>query len=152
MFAAIEALLKQKGISYRHIHHPPTKTSEESAKARNEPLKIGSKALLLKVGKEFRLFVLSAELKINSAAIRAYFGEKSIRFASAEELKKLTGLEPGAIPPFGRPILPFPIYVDPSILENELIAFNAGSLTDSIIMDIKDYRDAAKPKMFEFAN
>ena len=44
------------------------------------------------------------------------------------------------MPPFGAPILPFPLYVDPSVLENQRIAFNAGSLTDSIIMTIDDYR------------
>ncbi len=152
IFESIQVLLKQKGISYRHIHHSPARTSEESTKARNEQLVIGGKALLLKVGDEYRLFVLSASLKLNNAAVRTYFGEKSIRFATKEELKELTGLDPGSVPPFGKPILPFPLYADPSILENELIAFNAGSLTDSIIMDIKDYREAAKPKMFEFAS
>lgn len=152
VFDSIQALCKQKGISYRHVHHLPTKTSQESASARHEHLSIGGKALLLKVGKEFRLFVLSAALKIDIAAIRLYFGEKNIRFASEEELKDLTGLKPGSVPPFGKPMLPFPLYVDPSVLESELIAFNAGSLTDSIIMDSRDYCHIAKPKIFEFAH
>ena len=34
---------------------------------------------------------------------------------------------------------------------NERIAFNAGSLTDSIVMDVQDYFRLAKPEVFEFA-
>ena len=32
---------------------------------------------------------------------------------------------PGSIPPFGKPFLPFELFVDPSILDNERIAFSA---------------------------
>ena len=55
------------------------------------------------------------------------------------------------MPPFGRPILPFDLYVDPSIFANERIAFNAGSLTDSIVMSTADYRRIAQPVEFSFA-
>jgi Ala-tRNA(Pro) deacylase len=63
----------------------------------------------------------------------------------------MTGLTPGAVPPFGRPILPFDLSVDSSILENQRIAFNAGSLTTSIIMSVKDYVRVAQPIIFSFS-
>jgi prolyl-tRNA editing enzyme YbaK/EbsC (Cys-tRNA(Pro) deacylase) len=63
----------------------------------------------------------------------------------------LTGLAPGSVPPFGQPVLPFELYVDESVLENEKVAFNAGSLTDSIIMLVRDYREIAKPEVFKFS-
>jgi Ala-tRNA(Pro) deacylase len=149
--AAIRRHLDEAGIAYRCVHHEPTRTSEESAKARGEDIRIGGKAILAKTGEIFRLFVLSAALKLDSAAIRARFGIKSIRFASADELLQLTGLVPGSVPPFGEPILPFELYMDESILANEKIAFNAGSLTDSIILAVPDYLKAAKPTVFSFA-
>ena len=81
-----------------------------------------------------------------------------MRFASAEELAELTaaegrpGLVPGSVPPFGQPILPFPLYVDEAIQQNERIAFNAGSMTDSIILGVPDYLRLANPtQIFEFA-
>jgi prolyl-tRNA editing enzyme YbaK/EbsC (Cys-tRNA(Pro) deacylase) len=59
---------------------------------------------------------------------------------------------PGSSPPFGEPILQLELYVDNSILRNEKIAFNAGSLTDSIIMRTEDYVQIAKPKgVFDFS-
>jgi len=75
---------------------------------------------------------------------------KKIRFATAEELKELTGLVPGSVPPFGQPILPFELYADESILANEKIAFNAGSLEDSIILRVEDWLAAARPEVFRF--
>ncbi len=143
--------LRAEGVQFREVSHEPTRTSEESAKARGEELRVGGKALLIKVDAEFRLFVLSADRKLDSSAIRAHFSAKKTRFASPEELMELTGLVPGSVPPFGPPILPFPLYVDPSVLENDRVAFNAAALTDSIIMGIDDYRRVASPEVFTFA-
>jgi prolyl-tRNA editing enzyme YbaK/EbsC (Cys-tRNA(Pro) deacylase) len=95
--------------------------------------------------------VLSAARQLDSAAIKQYFGTKKSRFATGEELLRMTGLTPGAVPPFGRPVLPFDLFVDGSILENDRIAFNAGSLTTSIIMSVKDYMRVAQPTVFDFS-
>ncbi|MBI3981923.1 MAG: hypothetical protein HY337_03365 [Gemmatimonadetes bacterium] len=138
-------------MAFREVHHEPTRTSEESAKARGELLEVGGKAIVLKVGDTFRLFVLSAARSLDSAAIKRHFGVKKTRFATAEELNALTGLPPGAVPPFGRPVLDFDVYADRSILANDRIAFNAGSLTDSIIMRVKDYVEIAQPELLDFS-
>ncbi len=139
IFEKICSLLNGRGIHYRTVHHEPTFTSEESAKARGEDVKIGGKAIVMKVDNGFKLFVLSAALKVDSKKIKEQFTAKSIRFASKEELLELTGLVPGSVPPFGKPILNFELYIDSSVAKNEKIAFNAGTLTDSIIMTTKDY-------------
>ncbi|MHC5114063.1 MAG: YbaK/EbsC family protein [Planctomycetota bacterium] len=140
----IRALLDERGVAYRHVHHPPTPTSEDSARERGEPIEIGGKALLIKSGDAYHLFVLSAALRLDSAAVRRVLGTKRSRFATPEELHEVTGLVPGSVPPFGEPVLPVPLYVDRSIASNERIAFNAGSLTDSIIMSVADYRRLAR--------
>jgi prolyl-tRNA editing enzyme YbaK/EbsC (Cys-tRNA(Pro) deacylase) len=147
----IRDLLQARGVPYRELHHEPTRTSEDSARVRGEALHIGGKALLIKVDDDFKLFVLSAALKVNSQAIRTRFQARKTRFASAEELKALTGLDPGSVPPFGRPILPFELYADASIVANERIAFNAGSLTDSMILGVEHYIAIAQPQVFPFA-
>lgn len=148
---AICRLLEDAGATYRTVHHEPTFTSEDSARVRGEDVRVGGKALLIKTGETFRLFVLSAALKLDSGAIKKRFGAKKIRFARTDELKDLTGLVPGSVPPFGEPVLPFELYVDESITQNDRIAFNAGSLTDSIIMSVEDYLRVAKPEIFRFA-
>ncbi len=57
-----------------------------------------------------------------------------------EELLELTACVPGCVPPFGRPVLDLPLLVDASVLRNDRIAFNAGSLTDSVIMARADWQ------------
>ena len=147
----IRAWLKRENVSAREAHHEPTRTSEESARARGEEMRVGGKALLIKVDETFRLFVLSADRKLDSGAIKQHFGAKRTRFATPEELMQMTGLVPGSVPPFGAPILPFPLYTDPSVFENDRVAFNAGSLTDSMVIPIEDYRRLALPEVFRFA-
>lgn len=143
-------MLTAAGASYRHVRHEPTRTSEESAKARGEEIRIGAKALLIKADDVFRLFVLSAAIKLDSDAVKQRFAVKKIRFATPEELLLQTGLVPGSVPPFGRPILPYDLFVDDSIFENERVAFNAGSLTDSLILDTADYLRVAAGERLRF--
>ncbi len=140
------------GATFRELEHVPTRTSEDSARVRGDPLAVGGKAIVLKVGGAFALFVLSAARQLDSRKVKARLGVKDLRFATPEELRALTGLEPGAVPPFGRPVLPLDLYVDGSVLGNERVAFNAGSLTRSVVMPRDDYLRAARPAaVFDFS-
>ena len=149
---AIRRLLTEAGVTFREVHHEPTHTSEESAKARGEELRIGGKALLIKGDDVFRLFVLPADRKLDSGAIRREFGWKKLRFATPEELHERTGLVPGSVPPFGPPILSLELCLDQAATQNPRIAFNAGSLTDSIILAMSDYLTISNPsRVFAFS-
>ena len=148
---SILSLLTRSGITFRHDEHEETRTSADSARVRGEPLEIGAKAIVLKVDDRFCLFVMSAALRVDSKKIRGHLGARRTRFATPDELLELTGLVPGAVPPFGRPILDLPLYVDPSVFRNDRMAFNAGSLTHSVIMPTDDYRQLVDPDVFEFA-
>jgi Ala-tRNA(Pro) deacylase len=148
----IRRLLDEQRAVYRVLDHLPTRTSEESAAARGEPLDVGAKALLLKTDDVFRLFILCADLGLDSGAIRKQLGVKKTRFATPEELLELTGLVPGSVPPFGEPVLPFELYADDQIgIRHDRVAFNAGSLTTSIILSAADWQRIAKPQRFTFA-
>jgi len=147
----IRDLLNKESIDFREIHHEPTHTSEESARVRGEDLGVGAKAILLKTDDSFRLFVVAADGKLDSAAIKRELHLKKIRFATPDELIQLTGLVPGSVPPFGEPILPFPLYADSEIgKQRDRVAFNAGSLTDSIVMSATDWDRVARPVRFSF--
>ncbi len=150
VFLRLKSFLDSHGVRYREVHHEPTRTSEESAKARGEDIAIGGKAILMKVDGEFKLFVLSAAKKVDSQKIKRHFQAKKLRFATAEELQQHTGLVPGSVPPFGKPVLPFGLFVDVSIKQNKQIAFNAGLLTDSIVMQTYDYFRIGEADMFDF--
>ena len=147
----IRARLQNNSISFKELHHEPTPTSQDSARVRGEDISTGGKALVLKVGNEFRLFVIRGDEKIDTKIIKKHFSVNKVRFATPDELFELTGLIPGAVPPFGKPILHLELYVEKGITLNTTIAFNAGSVTDSIIMKVEDYLKSVNPKeIFEF--
>src|SRR4029079_1966887 len=148
----IREALAREGAESREISHAPTHTSEESARVRRESLSVGAKALLLKADDSFRLFVLPADRQLDTKKIKQQLKVKSTRFATSEELRDLTRLVPGSVPPFGNPILPFELYGDTSIgVVEDKVAFNAGSLTLSIVMKASDWKMIAKPTQFSFA-
>ena len=136
----IVRLLTEHQLAFEERRHAPARTSEESAQLRGESMAIGGKSLVIQVDRTFRLFILSAAKDLNNKAIRKHYGTRRTRFATKEELLEMTGLVPGCVPPFGAPILPFPVAIDPSILDKDRIAFNAGLLTHSIIMSRADWR------------
>lgn len=148
----IRKLLHEAAVPFQQVEHAPTYTSEESALARGESLSVGAKAILMKTDSVFRLFILAADRKLDSAAIKTRLGAKKLRFATAIELHDLTGLVPGCIPPFGPPVLPFELFADFSLgQQDDRIAFNAGSLTTSIIMAASDWGRVANPSRFAFS-
>ena len=150
----IVSMLDAAGVPYHRLEHAAVKTSEEAALTRGTPLAIGGKSLLFKIGKQpdFRLFVVSAALRTDNRPMRRFFGVQKLRFARREELLSLTGLEPGCVPPFGRPLFDLPLYVDAGIAAGEEIAFTAADHRVSIRMKMGDYLAVAKPEaVFAFS-
>jgi prolyl-tRNA editing enzyme YbaK/EbsC (Cys-tRNA(Pro) deacylase) len=148
----IRDALAVAGVNFQEISHLPTHTSEESARVRGESLAVGAKALLLKTDDKFRLFVLPADRQLDTKRIKQELKIKSTRFATAEELRELAALVPGSVPPFGEPILPFELYGDTAIGTTEdKVAFNAGSLSHSIVMKASDWNIVANPVQFSFS-
>ncbi len=149
--AKIRQYLLENKVFFEERDHAPAQTCQESAQQRGEPIEIGGKTLLFKDKKDFRLLTLSAAKQVDSNKVRKILSSQRLRFATTEELWELTGVEKGALPPFGRPILPFDFYADRSLLENERIAFNAGILTKSFILQTKDWLKITNPIIGEFA-
>ena len=142
----IRELLNLKGIPYREVDHKPSSDCLTSATSRGEDLKIGGKTILFKGKNGFSLFVLSAALSVDSNLVRKILKSQKLRFATEGELMDEIGVLKGALPPFGRDILPYDLYLDKSILENEYIAFNAAFLTKSFILKVSDYLKVVTPK------
>lgn len=150
-FERIKDLLNTTGAPYDLKEHPAVYTSPEAAAARGCALKQGAKALVLHVDKErYVLAVISAARQANFETLRQHLGAKKVRLCTPEEALKVTGCTVGSVPPFGN-LLNLPTYVDPSLSDNEIIAFNPGSHTHSILMRYADYARIVQPEVVEFA-
>jgi len=149
------AFVKAGAPTARLVQHQASKTSEESLRARRaasgEP-DIGAKALLIKIGVRdkpdaFAVIVLPSSDKLDSKALKRELkarvpGMRSFRFATPEEMHThARGMEPGRMPPFGRPLFPGVdfTFIDAALADHPRIGFNAADFKSSIIMDCDDY-------------
>lgn len=148
--ARIQELLHDRGIAFTFKEHAPVKTSQEAADVRGTPLHEGAKALVFAADDAMVLAVVPAHKRVGTRAFKRAFGIKNLRMITPDELRELTGLPVGAVPPFGS-VLDLPTFVDRGLLANERISFNAGSRTASIIMACKDYVAAEEPTLADFA-
>jgi len=96
------------------------------------------------------LFVMPADRRLDSAAVRRTLGARHLRFATPEEVAQLTGLPPGAIPPFGA-LFGLPTYCDRAIADETTINFNAGDRAISVAMAATDYLAVERPTLGRFA-
>ncbi len=150
VFERLRRALQGGGVDFVHTRHKPVFTSAEAAAVRGVSLHSGAKALILKSGDAMILAVMPADLVLNSAALRKHLRQRRLRFATNEEVKELTGLEPGAIPPFGS-LFGLPTICDERLCENERINFNAGSHSDSFQIAYADYIAYERPEIAALA-
>jgi len=144
VFERVENLLQQQGIHYAVLRHAAVFTSAEAAAVRGVPLATGAKALICKADARFVMLVIPADRKLDSKQAKQALAVRALRFASADELRTLTGLAPGAIPPFGS-LFGLPTYCDARLADQERINFNAGDHAISISMRCADYLAVERP-------
>ncbi|MFW6421599.1 MAG: aminoacyl-tRNA deacylase [Candidatus Bipolaricaulota bacterium] len=125
--------LEKSGCWYEHSHHEPVRTSQEAAEVRGVPLNTGVKAMVLKTDKGFVLGLVPADRRVNLEKVSSLEDSEDIRLAEREEVEEVTGTKIGGVPPFGHETS-MKTYIDPRILENEYVNFNAGKRTSSIKM------------------
>ena len=142
--------LDQNKVAYRRIDHKEVMTSQEASDARGTKLEEGAKALVMIADKKAIMVVLPAHLKADTKILKEIIKVKDLRMATPDEVKQITGVGIGAVPPFGN-LFNVPLYIDSKFEANEKMSFNAGSHTASIEMHYKDFLKVAKPTLANFS-
>ncbi|AOM40729.1 YbaK/prolyl-tRNA synthetase associated domain-containing protein [Xenorhabdus hominickii] len=154
IFERLTTLLDTHHACYRVMEHTTGGRSEEVAKIRGTHLGQGAKGLVCHIkGNAYRQYILAvlpADQQADLVTLAKQVGGTRASLASPKEVSELTRCVFGAIPPFSfHPHLK--LVADPLLFEryNEL-AFNAGSLERSIILNTGDYCRIAKPELVAF--
>lgn len=148
VFEKIKGLLDEREFVYEVIEHGPVHTSADAAKIRDTDVSNGAKALVMFADKTPLLFVVPGDKKADFKKIKRVLDVKDLRMATPGEVLELTTLKVGSIPPIGKAIN-LKSYFDTSFEEKDEVAFNAGSLTTSIIMKSKDLISVEEPRLVE---
>ena len=151
----LRALLDQEGAVYRVIEHEPEGRTEVIAKIRGNRIgqSVKSMTLQVRLTRRENIYCLAnvpGDCRVDFDGVKNYFNADSVAFAAREKAEALTGCVIGAIPPFSFNDQ-LPALVDPLVLENEEIVFNAGRLDRSIMMRLEDYIRIARPQVVKCA-
>ena len=149
MFARLNDFLRQENARFRIIEHPAEGSSEKVAQIRRTLPGQGAKAMLCKTrnAEHWVLAVLPGDQKLDFRLLAAALGLPKMTMASAQEASELTGCVIGAIPPFS-PGTQVALVVDPDLVERHAeIAFNAGRLDRSMVLNAQDYVRIAQPAL-----
>jgi len=143
-FEKLTALLDEHQASYQIMTHQPTGKCEEVAAIRGTAVGQGAKALVCHVKgngiKQYVLAVLPADQQADLSKVAGAVGGLRASLASPAEVDRLTGCVFGAIPPFSFHH-ELKVVVDPTLCErNSEIAFNAGLLEKSVVVNAQDYQ------------
>ncbi|MCS2162930.1 YbaK/prolyl-tRNA synthetase associated domain-containing protein [Scandinavium sp. H11S7] len=148
------AVLEQQQARFRVIEHEAMGKCEAVSEIRGTALGQGAKALVCKVKgngvKQHVLAILAADQQADLSRLATHLGGLKASLASPAEVDALTACVFGAIPPFSfHPALK--LVADPLLFARfDEIAFNAGLLEKSIVMDTQDYLRIAQPELVDF--
>lgn len=147
-------VLTAEQARFRVMEHEAIGKCEAVSEIRGTALGQGAKALVCKVKgngvKQHVLAILAADQQADLSRLASHLGGLKASLASPAEVDSLTACVFGAIPPFSfHPSLK--LVADPLLFERfDEIAFNAGLLEKSIVMDTQDYLRIAQPELVTF--
>ena len=147
-------LLDAQLARYRVMEHEAVGKCEAVSEIRGTALGQGAKALVCKVKgngiNQHVLAILPADQQADLASLARHIGGLKASLASPAEVDALTACVFGAIPPFSFHNA-LRLIADPLLFERfDEIAFNAGSLDKSIILNTQDYLRIAHPELVAF--
>ena len=148
----IKDFLDDKKVKYVSITHSLVYTAQEIAASAHIRGKGLAKSVLVKVDGKMAMTVLPASYKVDFDMLKEALGSNDVRLSNEQEFKdKFPGCEVGAMPPFGN-LYDMETYVAASLVEDEEIAFNAGTHKELIRMEYSDFEKIVKPKILRFSN
>ena len=155
IFEKLIMLLENENAKFRVVEHLAEGNSERVAEIRGTEVGQGAKAMLCqaKENPDFLILaILPGDKKIDFKKLARVVGCKKTSFASPDAAMSETGCVIGAIPPFSFSEN-IKLVADPELFARyDEIAFNAGLLDKSIIMNSADYTRIAKPLLSEISS
>lgn len=143
----VRAFLDLNEIKYVTVQHSAAYTAQEIAASAHIPGRELAKTVVVKIDDQLAMVVVPASSRVSPPALERVTGSSKVRVAQEHEFaNRFPDCELGAMPPFGN-MYDMEVFVDPDLSKHEMIAFNAGTHTDLIVMRYADFERVVKPKV-----
>lgn len=146
----LQDFIEQRSIPARIVHPPfPTPTVPDAARAMGVSTDAIIKSVLFVISRTDPLLVIaSGERLIDQRIIasRLEVGKKQVRIATPEQVLAWTGYPVGGVPPFGHP-QPIPTWIDPGVLEQDVIYGGGGDDSALVRIQVQDLLPAAQAQV-----
>ena len=124
--------LEQRGSAFELLPHRQAYTSTDEARALGIDVGEVLKTLAVRTGPGYALMVIPASRRLDLHLVRDALADHQARLASEEELgRDFAGYQLGALPPLGA-LLDSQLFLDPEVLEHDMVVFAAGTQTESV--------------------
>lgn len=147
----LKDFLDDQKVKYVTVSHSRACTAQEIAASAHISGKEVAKTVVVKIDGRMAMAVLPASFQVDFHLLKKASGAKDVELAAEDEFKNMfPDCEVGAMPPFGN-LYGMDVFSAEKLAEDEEIAFNAGSLTELIKLDYKDFERLVKPKVVKFS-
>lgn len=151
--ARLQTFLDQNRASYRLVHHRPDYSTQFTAQDTHTPGHKFLKPVIIGIGvpETKVMVVVAADTEIDFRKLADWFETPAVRLVSKEELADLfPDCEVGAEPPLGN-LYGLAVYADPSLDDNDIVAFNGGNHDTAVRMRWSDYVKYVGPTSLKVA-
>ncbi len=143
----LKSFLDRRGVKYVSIIHSPAYTAAEIAESAHIPGHALAKTVMVVIDGAMAMAVLPSNHRVVLDDLRELTGTEDVELAHEEEFHNLfPDCDLGAMPPFGN-LYDMSVYVAADLAEEPEIAFSAGSHTEIIKMNYRDYERLVKPRV-----
>jgi prolyl-tRNA editing enzyme YbaK/EbsC (Cys-tRNA(Pro) deacylase) len=128
--AKVVAAGSELGLSIEPYHFPDgTKTAADAAAAIGVDVGQIVKSLIFAVDGAVVLAYVSGRNQLDEHKLAAASGGSTCTRVDADTVRAATGFPIGGVPPFGH-AMPLPVFVDPDLLDYDVVWAAAGTWTD----------------------
>ena len=146
----VKNYLDKQDIDYEELAHKTVYTAYDAAQTMKKELKDIAKNLLVKADNTYALVVVPADKKLDLKKIKKALGAKKISIPDEKVMVRVLKIKPGAISSFGK-LHKLEILVDKAMVGTKKAVFSTGSMTDSVLMKVKDYIQMEEAKLADIA-
>jgi len=143
--------LDKHNKKYVVIKHSQAYTAQEVAASAHIPGKNMAKTVMARINGKLSMLVLPSTHRVDFGHLKEVLGTDDVKIATEKEFEDLfPGSELGAMPPFGN-LFNMNTYVAESLIDDDEIAFNAGTHKEVVQMSYDDFEELVKPEIIPLA-